>query len=91
MGLQILERKNILWWEFVALFSKHLFCSGVLGTLELVCLIPLSDLVFFCCSYLLQTTIKIYTACLRQDIEYKTLGISYDATSKSVVQQVLRR
>ncbi|XP_035911177.1 uncharacterized protein LOC118511778 [Anopheles stephensi] len=38
-----------------------------------------------------QTTIKIYTACLRQDIEYKTLGISYDATSKSVVQQVLRR
>uniref|UniRef100_A0A182NAL5 Ras-associating domain-containing protein n=1 Tax=Anopheles dirus TaxID=7168 RepID=A0A182NAL5_9DIPT len=38
-----------------------------------------------------KTTIKIYTACLRQDIEYKTLGISYDATSKSVVQQVLRR
>lgn len=38
-----------------------------------------------------QTTIKIYTACLRQDIEYKTLGISYDATSKSVVQQLLRR
>ncbi|XP_050084491.1 uncharacterized protein LOC126570619 [Anopheles aquasalis] len=38
-----------------------------------------------------QTTIKIYTACLRQDIEYKTLGISYDATSKGVVQQVLRR
>ena len=47
MGLQILERKNILWWEFVALFSKHLFCSGVLATLELVCLIPLSDLLFF--------------------------------------------
>ena len=46
MGLQILERKNIMWWEFVALFSKHLFCSGVLGTLELVCLIPLSDLFF---------------------------------------------
>uniref|UniRef100_A0A182LTZ0 Ras-associating domain-containing protein n=1 Tax=Anopheles culicifacies TaxID=139723 RepID=A0A182LTZ0_9DIPT len=40
---------------------------------------------------MLKTTIKIYTACLRQDIEYKTLGISYDATSKSVVQQVLRR
>uniref|UniRef100_A0A182VTF6 Ras-associating domain-containing protein n=1 Tax=Anopheles minimus TaxID=112268 RepID=A0A182VTF6_9DIPT len=39
----------------------------------------------------METTIKIYTACLRQDIEYKTLGISYDATSKSVVQQVLRR
>uniref|UniRef100_A0AAG5DHW6 Ras-associating domain-containing protein n=1 Tax=Anopheles atroparvus TaxID=41427 RepID=A0AAG5DHW6_ANOAO len=38
-----------------------------------------------------QTTIKIYTACLRQDIEYKTLGISYDATSKGVVQQLLRR
>ncbi|ETN68042.1 hypothetical protein AND_000121 [Anopheles darlingi] len=38
-----------------------------------------------------ETTIKIYTACLRQDIEYKTLGISYDATSKGVVQQVLRR
>ncbi|XP_063701134.1 uncharacterized protein LOC134831347 [Culicoides brevitarsis] len=38
-----------------------------------------------------QTTLKIYTACLRQDIEYKTLGVSWDTTSREVVQQVLRR
>lgn len=34
---------------------------------------------------------KVYTACLRLDIEYKTLGIQWDTTSKDVVQQILRR
>lgn len=38
-----------------------------------------------------QTTIKIFTACLRLDIEYKTLGIQWDTTSKEVVSQLLRR
>lgn len=38
-----------------------------------------------------QTTIKVYTACLRLDIEYKTLGIQWDTTSKDVVTQILRR
>lgn len=39
----------------------------------------------------LQTTIKVFTACLRLDIEYKTLGIQWDSTSKDVVAQLLRR
>lgn len=38
-----------------------------------------------------QTTIKVFTACLRLDIEYKTLGIQWDTTSKEVVAQLLRR
>lgn len=38
-----------------------------------------------------QTTIKVYTGCLRIDIEYKTLGIQWDTTSKEVIAQLLRR
>ncbi|KAG4073715.1 hypothetical protein HA402_000939 [Bradysia odoriphaga] len=37
------------------------------------------------------TTIKVFTGCLRLDIEYKTLGIQWDTTSKEVVAQLLRR
>lgn len=43
------------------------------------------DLLYF------QTTIKVYTGCLRLDIEYKTLGIRWDTTSKDIVTQILRR
>lgn len=39
----------------------------------------------------LQTTIKVYTNCLKIDIEYKTLGIQWDTTSKEVIAQLLRR
>ncbi|XP_037913029.1 uncharacterized protein LOC119652788 [Hermetia illucens] len=38
-----------------------------------------------------QTTIKVYTSCLKIDVEYKTLGIQWDTTSKEVVTQLLRR
>uniref|UniRef100_A0A1L8DBS7 Ras-associating domain-containing protein n=1 Tax=Nyssomyia neivai TaxID=330878 RepID=A0A1L8DBS7_9DIPT len=38
-----------------------------------------------------QTTIKIFTTCLKIDIEYKTLGIQWDTTSREIVTQVLRR
>ncbi|CRL00428.1 CLUMA_CG013694, isoform A [Clunio marinus] len=38
-----------------------------------------------------QTTLKVYTACLRLDIEYKTLAVSWDSTAKQIVTQVLRR
>ncbi|EDV31923.2 uncharacterized protein Dana_GF14299 [Drosophila ananassae] len=38
-----------------------------------------------------QTTIKVYTNCLKIDIEYKTLGIQWDTTSKEVISQLLRR
>lgn len=38
-----------------------------------------------------QTTIKIFTSCLRVDIEYKTLGIQWETTADEVVRQVLRR
>ncbi|XP_055305667.1 uncharacterized protein LOC129570190 isoform X2 [Sitodiplosis mosellana] len=38
-----------------------------------------------------QTTIKVFTSCLKLDIEYKTLGIRWDTTSKDVVAQILRR
>lgn len=38
-----------------------------------------------------QTTIKVYTNCLKIDIEYKTLGIQWDTTSKEVIGQLLRR
>ncbi|EDW63632.2 uncharacterized protein rau [Drosophila virilis] len=38
-----------------------------------------------------QTTIKVYTNCLKIDIEYKTLGIQWDTTSKEVIAQLLRR
>uniref|UniRef100_A0A1B0DLR9 Ras-associating domain-containing protein n=2 Tax=Phlebotomus papatasi TaxID=29031 RepID=A0A1B0DLR9_PHLPP len=37
------------------------------------------------------TTIKIFTTCLKIDIEYKTLGIQWDTTSREIVSQVLRR
>uniref|UniRef100_A0A1B0CXZ2 Ras-associating domain-containing protein n=1 Tax=Lutzomyia longipalpis TaxID=7200 RepID=A0A1B0CXZ2_LUTLO len=37
------------------------------------------------------TTIKIFTTCLKIDIEYKTLGIQWDTTSREIVTQVLRR
>lgn len=38
-----------------------------------------------------QTTLKVYTACLRLDIEYKTLAVSWDTTARQIVTQVLRR
>ncbi|XP_037819896.1 uncharacterized protein LOC119609256 isoform X2 [Lucilia sericata] len=38
-----------------------------------------------------QTTIKVFTSCLKIDIEYKTLGIQWDTTSKDVIMQLLRR
>ncbi|XP_036321894.1 uncharacterized protein LOC118735946 [Rhagoletis pomonella] len=38
-----------------------------------------------------QTTIKVFTNCLKIDIEYKTLGIQWDTTSKEVITQLLRR
>ncbi|CAO1351227.1 unnamed protein product [Diamesa hyperborea] len=38
-----------------------------------------------------QTTLKIYTACLRLDIEYKTLGVPWDTTARHIVSQLLRR
>ncbi|XP_055381948.1 uncharacterized protein LOC129612405 [Condylostylus longicornis] len=38
-----------------------------------------------------QTTIKVYTNCLRIDIEYKTLGIQWDTTSKEVITKLLKR
>ncbi|TMW48182.1 hypothetical protein DOY81_006737 [Sarcophaga bullata] len=38
-----------------------------------------------------QTTIKVFTSCLKIDIEYKTLGIQWDTTSKEVIMQLLRR
>lgn len=42
-------------------------------------------------SFIGQATVKIFTACLRIDIEYKTLGIQWNTTSKDVVAQLLRR
>lgn len=38
-----------------------------------------------------QTTLKVYTACLKLDIEYKTLAVSWDSTARQIVTQVLRR
>lgn len=38
-----------------------------------------------------QTTIKVFTSCLKIDIEYKTLGIQWDTTSKEVIGQLLKR
>ncbi|XP_060665326.1 uncharacterized protein LOC132797579 [Drosophila nasuta] len=38
-----------------------------------------------------QTTIKVYTNYLKIDIEYKTLGIQWDTTSKEVITQLLKR
>ncbi|KAG5674805.1 hypothetical protein PVAND_004753 [Polypedilum vanderplanki] len=38
-----------------------------------------------------QTTLKVYTACLKLDIEYKTLAVSWDTTARQIVTQVLRR
>lgn len=47
---------------------------------------------FFCFVFpYSQTTIKIFTSCLRVDIEYKTLGIQWETTARDVVRQVLRR
>ncbi|KAH8352377.1 hypothetical protein KR084_003747 [Drosophila pseudotakahashii] len=44
-----------------------------------------------CRNFRPQTTIKVYTNCLKIDIEYKTLGIQWDTTSKEVIGQLLRR
>ncbi|KAG5674804.1 hypothetical protein PVAND_004752 [Polypedilum vanderplanki] len=38
-----------------------------------------------------QATLKVYTACLKLDIEYKTLAVSWDTTARQIVTQVLRR
>ncbi|XP_046403556.1 uncharacterized protein LOC124169108 isoform X2 [Ischnura elegans] len=37
----------------------------------------------------LTTTIKVYARCLRPDIEYKTLGVTFDTTSRQVVSALL--
>lgn len=37
----------------------------------------------------LTTTIKVYARCLRPDIEYKTLGVTFDTTSRQVVSSLL--
>lgn len=39
----------------------------------------------------LQTTIKVYANCLRPDIEYKTLSITYETTCREVVQNLLNK
>jgi len=39
----------------------------------------------------LQTTIKVYANCLRPDIEYKTLSITYETTCCEVVQNLLNK
>lgn len=36
-------------------------------------------------------TIKVYAKCLRSDIEYKTLGITYQTTSREVVNSLLNK
>lgn len=38
-----------------------------------------------------QTTIKVYANCLRPDIEYKTLSITFDTTCREVVQNLLNK
>ncbi|XP_001601710.2 uncharacterized protein LOC100117487 [Nasonia vitripennis] len=38
-----------------------------------------------------QTTIKVYANCLRPDIEYKTLSITYETTCRQVVQNLLNK
>lgn len=38
-----------------------------------------------------QTTIKVYANCLRSDIEYKTLSITYETTCREVVQSLLNK
>ncbi|XP_014235756.1 nuclear transcription factor Y subunit gamma [Trichogramma pretiosum] len=38
-----------------------------------------------------QTTIKVYANCLRTDIEYKTLSITYETTCREVVQNLLNK
>ncbi|KAK6623329.1 hypothetical protein RUM43_009181 [Polyplax serrata] len=40
---------------------------------------------------LFQTTIKVYAKCLRSDIEYKTLGITYQTTCREVVSSLLNK
>lgn len=39
--------------------------------------------------FLFQTTIKVYAKCLRPDIEYKTLSITFQTTCKEVVSTLL--
>lgn len=39
----------------------------------------------------MQTTIKVYANCLRPDIEYKTLSITYQTTCREVVQNLLNK
>lgn len=39
--------------------------------------------------FFLQTTIKVYARCLRPDIEYKTLSITYQTTCREVVDTLL--
>ncbi|KAL6263371.1 hypothetical protein P5V15_006162 [Pogonomyrmex californicus] len=40
---------------------------------------------------MLETTIKVYANCLRPDIEYKTLSITYETTCREVVQNLLNK
>jgi hypothetical protein len=39
----------------------------------------------------LQTTIKVYARCLRPDIEYKTLSITFQTTCREVVTSLLNK
>ena len=39
----------------------------------------------------MQTTIKVYANCLRPDIEYKTLSITYETTCREIVQNLLNK
>lgn len=38
-----------------------------------------------------QTTIKVYANCLRPDIEYKTLCITYETTCREIIQNLLNK
>ncbi|XP_028521712.2 uncharacterized protein LOC107996187 isoform X3 [Apis cerana] len=38
-----------------------------------------------------RTTIKVYANCLRPDIEYKTLSITYETTCREIVQNLLNK
>ncbi|XP_031632302.1 uncharacterized protein LOC116346408 isoform X2 [Contarinia nasturtii] len=72
------------------MYSFHPFCVSFNGDVNsLVCW---EEIIIQSAQRIISgTTIKVYTGCLKLDIEYKTLGIQWDTTSKDVVTQILRK
>lgn len=87
------HKTNLNLDQFVVDVETHPMCCSILAinihVISLNFKNQLKKTLIIFLTFLLQTTIKVYARCLRSDIEYKTLSITFQTTCKEVVSTLL--